>query len=56
MAIFAYNTTFHSSTKFTPYELVFGFYPRLPSAITQPTEFHYTYDDYVENLKMEYII
>lgn len=53
MAIFAYNTTVHSTTKFTPYELVFGIQPRIPSAITQSPEFYYTYDNYVENLKMK---
>lgn len=53
MATFAFNTTIHSSTKYTPYELVFGYLPRLPTSITQPPEFHYTYDDYIQDLKMK---
>lgn len=53
MATFAYNTTVHSSTKFTPYELVFGMQPKLPTSLTQTPEFHYTYDDYAQDLKMK---
>lgn len=53
MATFAFNTTVHSSTKFTPYELVFGIQPNLPTSITQPTKFKYSYDDYVQELKMK---
>ena len=52
-AIFSYNTTVHSSTKFTPYELVYGRKPEIPSALTAPVEFRYTYDDYVEELKLK---
>lgn len=52
-AILAYNTTPHTSTKFTPYELVFGFPPTLPTAITQPPEFRYTYDDFLSDLKLK---
>lgn len=42
----------HSSTKFTPYELIFGVKPQLPSNITQQAQFKYTYDDYVDELTL----
>ncbi|XP_063989956.1 uncharacterized protein LOC135169150 [Diachasmimorpha longicaudata] len=32
IAMFAYNTSVHESTGFTPHELVFGVKPRVPSA------------------------
>lgn len=48
---FAYNTTVHTSTKFTPYELVFGKYCKLPSNLTQLVEPLYNSDDYPLTLK-----
>lgn len=50
-AIFSYNNSVHSTTKFTPYELVFGHKPILPSSLTQNPEFKYTYNDYLDQLK-----
>lgn len=50
-SMFSYNTTPHTTTKFTPYELIFGKIAKLPTAITKPPEFHYTYDDYVSELR-----
>ena len=47
---FSYNTTTHSSTNYTPYELIFGIKATLPSSILKPPEFHYSYDDYLINL------
>lgn len=35
-AIFAYNTSIHKSTSKTPYELVFGMEPRVPTNLTKP--------------------
>lgn len=49
-AMFSYNTTTHSSTKYSPYELVFGNKPDLPSSVTRPVEFKYTYDNYLDDL------
>jgi hypothetical protein len=51
MAMFSYNTTPHSATKYTPHELVFGCKPELPSSIIRKPEFKYTYDDFLDNLK-----
>lgn len=50
-AIFSYNNSVHSTTKFRPYELVFGHKPILPSSLTQNPEFKYTYNDYLDQLK-----
>lgn len=52
-AMFSYNTSTHTSTKYTPYELVFGHSPELPTSITKPAEFKYTYDDYIDDLTLK---
>lgn len=48
---FAFNTTVHSETKFTPYELVFGKKCTLPSNLTTHLEPLYNFDDYPCELK-----
>lgn len=50
-ASFMYNSTPHSSSNFTPYELVFGFQPNLPSSIKRKPQPLYNYDDYSKELK-----
>ena len=50
-AAYVYNTTEHSSTRFTPYELLFGRPSVLPSALKGPPEPQYNYDSYVSELK-----
>ena len=52
-AMFSYNTTIHTTTKFTPHELLFGVKPNIPSSLLQSPEFKYTYDDYVSELKLK---
>jgi transposase InsO family protein len=50
-AMFCYNTTVHSSTSYTPYELVFGRKPNIPSTFFKEPEPQYNYDNYVIDLK-----
>jgi hypothetical protein len=49
--MFAYNTTPHTATGFTPFELVYGHRATLPTALSQPPKPTYTYDDYAQELK-----
>jgi len=51
-AMQSYNTTFHSSTKFTPHELLFGFKANLPTSLTNNLDFKYSYDDYLDELRL----
>jgi transposase InsO family protein len=50
-ATFAYNTSEHSATGYTPFELLFGHPPSLPSALKADPSPQYNYDDYVAELK-----
>lgn len=51
MVMFSYNTSIHESTKFSPYELVFGRIPRLPSSCEATGEnLETTYHEYISDL------
>lgn len=50
-AMFSYNSHVHASTKYTPYELLFGHKPIVPASVVSAPEFRYTYESYCENLK-----
>lgn len=52
-AMFSYNTLIHTTTQFTPYELVFGHKALIPSKVTQNPEFLYTYDSYHKQLQLK---
>jgi len=45
--MFTYNTTPHTATNYTPFELLYGQHT-LPTALSVPT---YAYDNYAEELK-----
>lgn len=53
MACFAHNTTVHSVTNFTPFEILHGFKAKLPSSFVkeQKDAPFYATDDYVAQLK-----
>jgi len=50
-AMFAYNTTPHTATGYTPFELTYGHQAELPTALTKPPKPTYNYDDYAQELK-----
>ena len=47
--MFAYNTSVHQATNFTPYELIFGRIARVPSSFPQGDELE-TYGTYLRDL------
>ncbi|XP_026743752.1 uncharacterized protein LOC113505319 [Trichoplusia ni] len=49
-AMLAYNTSIHSTTNFTPYELIFGHKPILPNSIYEPNT-NASYPDYIKMLQ-----
>lgn len=50
-AMFTYNTTPHTATGYTPYELVFGRQAELPTSLRLAPQPDYTYDRYAHELK-----
>jgi hypothetical protein len=50
-AIHMYNTSNHSATGYTPFELIFGFKASMPSALQASPSTQYSYDDFVSELK-----
>jgi len=51
-ATFVFNTTPHSSTGFTPHELLFGRKPNIPGILQrEPPEIRYNYNSYVQELQ-----
>jgi hypothetical protein len=50
-AAYAYNTSEHSTTGYTPFELVLGHSSSLPSALKSEQSPQYTYDDYLSELE-----
>lgn len=50
-AMFTYNTTPHSATRFTPFELMYGRQAEIPTSLKTEPKLSYAYDDYVQELR-----
>jgi transposase InsO family protein len=50
-AQFCHNTSKCRTTGHTPYEVLFGRKPEIPSALKLPTKVNYTYDDLISEIK-----
>jgi len=49
--MFTYNTTLHTATRFTPFELMYGHQAILQTALTKQPKPTYSYDDYAQKLR-----
>lgn len=50
-AMFTYNSTPHTTTNLTPFKILYGCDPKLPSSIKNKPNPVYNYDDYVQELR-----
>ena len=50
-AMFTLNTTPHTATGYTPFELIYGYKVNLPTTLLKEPEPSYTYDNYAQELK-----
>ena len=50
-AVYVYNTSIHTATGYTPFELVYGFRSNMPSALQENPDMQYNYDDFLAELK-----
>jgi hypothetical protein len=50
-ACFVYNTTPHTMTKYTPYEILFGRKANIPGCLQQRSVPSYNYDDLIHDIK-----
>jgi len=50
-AVYVYNTTVHTTTAYTPFELVYGFKSEVPLALGEPPNVQYNYESYLSELR-----
>jgi hypothetical protein len=50
-AVYVYNTRVHTTTAYTPFELVYGFKSEIPSALRKTPRVQYNYNNYLTDLK-----
>jgi len=49
--MFTYNTTSHTTTGYTLFELIYGYQADPLTALMKPPKSTYNYDDYAQELK-----
>jgi hypothetical protein len=49
--VYVYNTTVHTTTLYTPFELVYGFRSEVPSALRETPSVQYNYENYWTELR-----
>jgi len=52
--MYVYNTTEHETTKFQPYELLYGFPGKIPTSLKKTPEPRYNYEDYNYKIKQKF--
>jgi hypothetical protein len=50
-AVYVYNTTVHTTTAYTAFELVYGFRSEVPSALREIPNGQYNYENYLVELR-----
>lgn len=50
-AVFTYNTSENTSTKYTPFNLLFGWDPKIPGSLSREPEVVYNYSNYLAGLE-----
>ena len=50
-AVYVYNTTVHTTTAYTPFELVYGFKSEVPLALRETPNVKYNYENYLAELR-----
>lgn len=49
--VYVFNTTPHTATKYSPYELLYGFKPQLPCVLKNKPQVVYNYDNYLFEIR-----
>ena len=50
-AVYVYNTTVHTTTAYTPFEMVYGFRSEAPSALREIPSTQYNYENFLTDLR-----
>jgi hypothetical protein len=50
-AVYVYNTTVHTTTAYTPFELVYGFRSEVPSALIETPSVQHNYENYLREFR-----
>ena len=53
-AMFTYNSTIHSATKYTPHELLYGYKAKMPSSLQNNSLINFNYDTLANEIKSRF--